>query len=115
MSALDSMIKWRKTHAVRESFNVSIDERKGLVVERRDKKKRKVTDGRDTWFYVGFVGEIGFTIALPIAGGACLGLFLDRTWSSYPKATIALLFFGIVISCIAFVATIREVIGRKNS
>lgn len=39
--------------------------------------------------------DLGFSIALPIAGGAIIGSYLDKVWGSAPKATLGLLFLGI--------------------
>jgi ATP synthase protein I len=115
MKKFNKILKWRKTHADRESFNVVFDDDSVLTLSKRSDEERKKSNLKDTWFYLGFVGEIGFTIALPIIGGACIGMYLDRAWSSYPKVTLLLLFLGIVISFIAFIATIRELLTRKNS
>lgn len=115
MKKFHKILKWRKTHQDRESFNVVIDDDSGLTLSKRSDEARKKSNLKDTWFYLGFVGEIGFTIALPIVGGAFLGLYLDRAWLTYPSVTLLLLFTGIVLSFIAFIATIREVLTRKNS
>jgi predicted F0F1-ATPase subunit len=72
------------------------------------------TSGQDTWYYLGFVGDIGFTIAIPIAGGAILGQYIDKTWNIYPRATLSLLLVGIIISIIGFIHTVMEIISGKK-
>jgi predicted F0F1-ATPase subunit len=84
-----------------------------IVGEREEKQKIQKKD--DTWYFLGLASEIGYSIAIPIVGGALLGRYIDFTWSIYPKATLSLLFFGIVISVINFVRTIKEMIDRKSS
>lgn len=75
-----------------------------------------VTVGQQgAWYYIGFIGDIGFTIALPIAGGALVGTYIDRQWSTYPKATLSFLFIGIIISFAGFIRTIREVMYKRRS
>jgi hypothetical protein len=59
------------------------------------------------------VGDIGLAIVLPIAGGAILGAYIDRHWSIYPKATLSLLFVGMIISVAGFIHTLRDLI-KKN-
>lgn len=63
-----------------------------------------------TWFYVGKVGQIGYTVSLPIVVGALIGVYIDRQWSTYPKATLACLFGGLFLSTVNFIRLIIELI-----
>lgn len=94
-----------------ERFEVNLDS--GLRTVSRRLKERRKTSG-NLWYYVGYVGEIGFVIAIPIAGGALVGAFLDGKWGTYPKMTLSLLFGGIFLSLINFVHTITELLGKKD-
>lgn len=87
-----------------------IDERMMYVPR---KKKEKKPDQKRAWYYLGFVGDIGFAIALPIAGGAIIGVQIDKFMLTYPKATLTLLTIGIVIAGMGFVQIIKEV-SKKN-
>lgn len=83
-----------------------------LEFTERSKKKR----GADTtapWYYVGLIGEIGFAIAVPIAGGALLGVVIDRTWSTTPKATLSLLFIGVIVSFVNLFKTVETITKEK--
>ncbi len=40
--------------------------------------------------------EMGFAIAVPIAGGALLGFYLDSKLGTTPKCTLSFLFLGII-------------------
>lgn len=40
---------------------------------------------------------IGFGIALPMAGGALLGSFLDKAFSTAPRLTLGLIIIGIIL------------------
>lgn len=82
------------------------------VAQRKENNKKK--SGTDTWFYLGFIGEIGYTIAIPITGGTLVGVWIDRTWLTYPKATLLLLFLGCIVSVLGMVRVIKEVIRDKN-
>ena len=77
-------------------------------VSRKKRKKGKKPSSSPAWYYLGFLGEIGFSISLPIAGGALFGAYLDDIWGTYPKATLALLLTGVVISMINFIKIIRS-------
>jgi predicted F0F1-ATPase subunit len=97
----------------KEQFTLSLNESNRLCVSRR-KGKVKKTGNQDTWFYLGFVGEIGYAIALPIVGGALVGEYIDRHMSTYPRATLSLLFIGAVISILGFIRTIQVLMNRKD-
>ena len=80
----------------------------------KDKKKVRnkiVNNGEQSqWFYAGLVSQIGFTISVPIVAGAFMGAYLDKLWSTYPKATLGLIFLGLFLSIISFIKLIREII-----
>lgn len=80
-----------------EAYELSAGER-GMEMTARGTDKKKKTDGAPSFYYLGLIGEIGFAIAIPIAGGGLLGVVIDRTWSTTPKATLSLLFLGVAIS-----------------
>ncbi|MBU2544637.1 AtpZ/AtpI family protein [Patescibacteria group bacterium] len=96
----------------KEIYNIQIET--GEITRASQNRKRKV-DSRGTWYYLGFIGEIGFTIALPIAGGALIGRYVDARWATYPKATLSLLFVGIVVSFFGFIRTVQSVIRREKN
>ncbi|EKD64264.1 MAG: hypothetical protein ACD_51C00036G0007 [uncultured bacterium] len=41
--------------------------------------------------------ELGFSISLPIAGGAFLGQLLDTKFGTTPRMTLSLIFLGVFI------------------
>lgn len=41
--------------------------------------------------------ELGFSISLPIAGGALLGQFLDSKFQTSPRLTLSLIFLGVIL------------------
>lgn len=77
----------------------------------RSKKKQRVS--RAPWYYVGLIGDIGFAIAVPIAGGALAGVAIDRTWSTTPKATLSLLVVGIILSFMNVFKTVKTIIKEN--
>ncbi len=84
---------------------------KELEFSETSKKKRSASPA--PWYYLGLIGEIGFAIAIPIAGGGLLGVVIDKAWSSTPKATLSLLFLGVVISFMNMF-NIATMISGKN-
>ncbi|MBI5620045.1 AtpZ/AtpI family protein [Candidatus Gottesmanbacteria bacterium] len=85
----------------------------GLHKTKKEDSAKTGSIGPDWYYYLGFVGHIGFTIAVPIAGGALLGGYVDRVWSIYPKGTLSFLLLGIVISGLSFYKIVRDIITKK--
>jgi hypothetical protein len=99
--------------APKEQYTMLLDKGEhNVFVSGHNKQQHKK---QDAWFYLGFVGQIGYAIALPIAGGALLGAYIDRIRSTYPKATLFLLFIGFCISFLGFVRTIQDIIKKSDN
>jgi ATP synthase protein I len=95
-----------------DQFTLELDEVSDPVIKKREEKKD--TKPENIWKYVGFASDLGFTIALPIAGGAFIGHWIDQKWSMYPKATLTMLLIGGIISIVGFIRIIVDLIRRKN-
>jgi hypothetical protein len=72
--------------------------------KKRPIKKKKSSDL--TWYYLGLVGQIGYVVALPIAGGAIIG--------SLVGITLIGLIVGFVISAFGFVRVVQQIIRKKE-
>lgn len=46
---------------------------------------------------------LGFSISLPIAGGAILGAYLDKKLHFFPKLTLFFIFLGLILSIYNFI------------
>lgn len=102
----------RAKEPIAKRYTVSLAGEEPFVTERQ-KGKIVSTRPQDTsWYYLGMVGQIGFAIAIPIAGGAFLGSYLDRAWGLYPKMTLGLLVFGIILSGVNFYKTVQEILKK---
>jgi predicted F0F1-ATPase subunit len=97
----------------KEQYTLRLNESSRMIIGGREKSQKR-TNGQNTWYYLGFVGEIGYSISIPIAGGALLGTYIDRHWLTYPKATLILILVGSIISILGFIRVIQEIIKRKN-
>ena len=64
--------------------------------------------------YLGLVGQIGYTIAIPLVIGVLGGAFIDKSFGSRPIATLIGLGLGAVISLVGFSRTLKEVV-QKNT
>jgi ATP synthase protein I len=70
----------------------------GAKAERKLKARRNPTQG--TWFGLGMMGLIGWSVAIPTVLGAALGIWLDRRYPGGHSWTLALLVAGLVIGCV---------------
>ena len=95
-----------------QRFELKLGESGTRTTPSSPKKTKKIQS--DPWYYLGFVGNLGISLVLPIAGGAFLGTILDSRWGSHPRATLALLLVGFVISAINLYMTVRRIIERET-
>jgi len=99
---------------MREKNNKAAPEEEGIPVPYRTRKTKEGKGFVTSWYYFGLSGQIGFAIALPIAGGAMLGSYIDDWFHTYPQYTVILLFVGILLSMVNFVFTIQSILKRQK-
>lgn len=80
----------------------------------KNRPKRRIKDSDDAWYYLGLAGQIGYAIAIPVAGGAILGSLIDQKFGVYPKGTMTGLIIGLVVSITAFVRVIVQVLEKQK-
>lgn len=95
-----------------EEFELNVSETETEIAPRQ-KEKRKRSGQSAPWYYLGLIGEIGFAIAVPIAGGTLGGVLLDRMWSTTPKATLSLLLIGVIVSFFNLYKTVQTIVKEK--
>lgn len=72
------------------------------VVEKKGESNKKFLS------YLSLALELGFTISIPIAGGALLGQFLDTKFGTSPRMTLSLIFLGIMVAGFYIFSIIKE-------
>ncbi|OGG08961.1 hypothetical protein A2154_02005 [Candidatus Gottesmanbacteria bacterium RBG_16_43_7] len=92
----------------------NVDEDELYFVKTDKKSVNRTKDLSETWYYLSVFGQIGFTIALPIAGGAILGNRIDRAYGTYPTWTLILLVTGFILSILYFIKSILSVLKNLN-
>ncbi len=92
----------------RQQFQLIVGDGQTRRAPRRSKPEKRQFS--DPWRYLGLVGDLGFSLALPIAGGAFIGTIIDQKMMTYPTATLALLLVGIGVSCINLIIVVRQVL-----
>lgn len=85
------------------------------IKKQESKVKQKQITGNSTMYYLGFVGELGFAISLPIVLCTLVGKYLDSCWNMYPKMTLSLLIVGCVISIINFIEIIKTIVRKSKN
>lgn len=67
------------------------------------------------WSDFGFVGEIGYSVALPIVFGALGGAAIDRGWHTYPKGTLGGIGIGVLLSFASLYHTVKKLLSETRS
>lgn len=94
-----------------EQYNITLTD--GLRgAKNRPIQKKKGSDS--AWYYLGLVGQIGYVVALPIAGGAILGSFIDQKFSVYPKGSLIGIFVGFLLSAVGFVRVVQKILQKQK-
>ena len=80
------------------------DARDRMAVHIEGKQTRKIrarrTKDRGTWFGLGMMGTIGWTVVIPTLLGVALGLWIDTRWPSSVSWTLVLLVSGLLLGCV---------------
>lgn len=75
-----------------------------MVVDIEGKQARKLrarrTKHRGTWFGLGMMGTIGWSVVAPTLLGVALGIWIDAQWPSSVSWTLVLLIGGLVLGCL---------------
>ena len=85
------------------------------IKKRESKENQEQKTRNSTMYYLGFVGELGFSISIPIVLCTLLGKYLDGAWKTYPKMTLSLLVVGCVISIINFIEIIKTIVRKSKN
>jgi ATP synthase protein I len=75
-----------------------------MVVHVEGKQARKLrarrTKRRGTWFGLGMMGTIGWTVVVPTLLGVALGIWIDARWPGSVSWTLVLLVGGLLLGCV---------------
>lgn len=55
------------------------------------------------------VAQLGYSISLPIAGGAIIGSFLDNKFASSPRITLSLIFLGLFLGIVNIYTILKNI------
>lgn len=84
-------MKTRKVLKLGNGSEAKIIEEQAPPVQDEDKRSKML-------HVVSIASELGFSIAIPIAGGAFLGQILDGKFHTTPRITLSLIFLGVFIA-----------------
>lgn len=77
------------------------------IVEEKAPEVKEDQEGR-MLSVVSLASELGFAIALPIAGGAFFGQVLDNKFHTTPQMTLSFIFIGVFLAASNIYFIIRE-------
>ena len=73
------------------------------------------SEGDGFYFLLGKYSELGFILVIPFIGGILIGGWVDRKWSTYPKATIAGILVGTLLTFGSLISIVRDVWPKKKN
>ena len=78
----------------------------------KDRKNQKGKFSNKTELVKIFAGAsgIGFSLIVPLIGGAYLGSYLDRKFNSTPKLTLSLILAGLFIGLYTMYKAVKDII-----
>ena len=88
-------------------------EKRSLVTKQEPDKNKTVKTKEEVKYkdYItGFkiISEMGFSLIVPLVGGAFLGSYLDHRLGFQPKLTLSFIFIGLIIGIIAMVKIVSD-------
>ncbi len=92
MTQVDNEHKNREEHS--EEFQKEV----GKKALRKLKARRE--KGKDTWFWLGMFGLVGWSVAIPTLIGIAVGVWLDKKLDDTVSWTLTFLFIGIILGCL---------------
>jgi ATP synthase protein I len=97
------------------------DARDQMEVDIEGKQVRKMrarrTKYQGTWFGLGMMGTIGWSVVVPTLLGVALGIWIDAHWPSPISWTLLLLIGGLLLGCINawfWIARQQETMERER-
>lgn len=77
--------------------------------EEEEKPHEDIKEYRNKFLaMISLASELGFSISLPIAGGAILGQYLDNKFNTSPRMTLSLIFLGLFIGAANIYIIMKE-------
>jgi len=87
------MCGFGKDEELEDEFEARIRRRRELIEKGRREK------GQSFWGYVGLIGTVGWSVAVPMLLGVILGVWLDRKAGGGSTWTLILLLAGVSVGC----------------
>lgn len=79
-----------------------------LELSQESVKEKKVSE-KKYYQSLSIASELGLSLAIPLAGGAFLGSFLDSKFHTTPKLTLSLIFLGLFIGVVNIYYIIKDI------
>ncbi len=66
----------------------------------RRKQAARSAGERKVWFWLGMMGLVGWSVAIPTLIGTFVGVWLDRMFGGQISWTLTFLLLGVVVGCL---------------
>lgn len=84
-----------------EKDHLRQEQRFAAQIDRIEKRKlRARASNKSAWLGLGYLGIVGWSVALPTLLGAFLGYWIDQSFPHKRSYTLALLIAGLALGCI---------------
>ena len=93
----------------RKVLRYSEDNKLTEFFEEIKEKKKDQTENNRTAELLSVVSQMGFSISLPIVGGAIFGRFLDDKFNTSPRLTLSLIFVGLFLGIMNIFTTLKKI------
>ena len=67
--------------------------------ERRKLRARR-EGSRSVWFWLGMMGLVGWSVAVPTVIGVAIGAWVDATWPGQVSWTLTGMIVGVIVGCL---------------
>lgn len=92
----------------REGIKLTFSD-EGKLIEKPLGPKKKVKP-INALVYIGFMGNVGMSIVVPVVLGALIGNYLDIRFGSHPKAVLIGIGIGFILSLVNVIVTVKSFI-----
>jgi F0F1-type ATP synthase assembly protein I len=97
---------------IRKVITLGNRSEQSTIREESTQQAKDTTDTSKIIQVLSLASQLGYSVVLPIAGGAFLGSILDTKFHTLPKMTLSFIFIGVIVAG-AYMFTIIRATEKK--
>lgn len=74
----------------------------------KNKSNQKDTDLPQVFWGIKIISQLGFSLIIPLVGGAFLGSYLDEQFGTQPKITLSLILLGLFLGLYSMYKIVKD-------